>query len=320
MKVLLSFVLVMLCFSYSFASKELIDKFVSWKKVQIIKVVLDWTTQIITSVSTWWDSFENLVKNVWWDTGINWAYFCPADYPQCNWENSTTSDRVYKWEVFSKYWKDLGARWLFGFDQSWSPLFILNNLWYVEWINKKYNDDKLDQVYYGISNHPVLLLEWENVLSESENLIESKLSSKTSKSFICSTKDNKKIYMGVVQNSTIYELPDFLKINFDCYYAINLDNGGSQWLIYDWKLYKKPWRKIMDAFVVLDWLQLKLYQQSEKKKIISDIEKLISQKNNEWKIHQWNILNIRTKLQNIISSKDAELQKLINVKTTILEI
>lgn len=250
-KILTLFILFLLSWT-SFAYQEYINKNIDWKTVSLIKVVLDWKHKIVTAVSDSWDTLENLVNNEWWISGINWAYFCPTDYSQCWWYNHTDSDRVYKWEIHSKYWSDLWARWMFWFNQSWEVLFILNNLWYVSGINKKLNEDKLWELYYWISNFPVLLVNWENVINESMNLVETKMSTKWPKSFICSKQDWKTIVMWSVSDMTVPLMPDYIKKNFDCYNAINLDNWWSLGMIYNNKIIKKPWRKIMDAFVIVE--------------------------------------------------------------------
>ena len=50
----------------------------------------------------------------------------------------------------------------------------------------------------------------------------------------------------------IYELPNYLKKNFDCYFALNLDAGYSSAMVYDGEVLERSnRRRIMDAFVVL---------------------------------------------------------------------
>ncbi len=252
-KLILLFMLFCFGFSFSFAKKEFIDKTIDGKTVKVIKVVLDWTTKIVTSVAfTWWDSFENLVKKEWWDTWVNWAYFCPSDYPNCGWQTRTNADRIYQWTQYFKFNWDMWSRWMFGFDKNWKPMFVMNNEGYAWWYVRQYNNEKIDDVYYWISNHPVLLIEWEDVLSNSESLIDVKMRNSSSKSFICSSSDNKTVHMWNISNLTIYELPAYLKKNFDCYNAIALDNWWSLGMMYGWKTYTKPTRQIMDAFVVVD--------------------------------------------------------------------
>ncbi len=232
--------------------QELINEVYDWKKTQYIKVILDENHTIITSLSEGWETLENLVSKVWWISWVNWAYFCPEDYKQCNWINYSQNTRFYNWEKYSKYKDDLWANWLFWFDYNWKPLFILNNFWYVDWIKRKYNYEKINEIKYWIANFPVLLLEWENVVNESENIIDEKQKTTWIKSFICSENNEKIIKIWIVENITVKEMAFFLQKNLNCYNAINLDSWNSLWMIYKNKTIKKPWRKIMDAFVVIE--------------------------------------------------------------------
>ena len=59
-----------------FAYKEVLIENRGWKPVRVIKVVLDGQHFIITSLAdNWWDTLENLVKKVWWDSGIMGHFF-----------------------------------------------------------------------------------------------------------------------------------------------------------------------------------------------------------------------------------------------------
>lgn len=231
--------------------QELVDENIEWKKVKYIKVVLDNEHEVITSISENWDTLEDLVKKVWWISWVNWAYFCPADYKQCEWINYSENMRFYNWEKYSKFKDDLWVNWLFWFDENGVPLFILNNYGYVEWINKKFNQEKLKDVKHWLSNFPVLLLQWENVIGDSENILDIKQKTSWIKSFICSLNDNKTILMWTINNVTVKEMAKFIQKNLNCYNAINLDSWWSLWMIYNNKTIKKPWRKIMDAFIVI---------------------------------------------------------------------
>ncbi|MFZ3233069.1 MAG: phosphodiester glycosidase family protein [Patescibacteria group bacterium] len=104
----------------------------------------------------------------------------------------------------------------------------------------------------GISNIPVLLLEGKNVLSESESEIDAKMRASSAKSFICSNEKGDVVHFGTVTSATIYEMPEFLRKNFGCYQAIGLDNGGSMGMSYEGRTVRKPGRKIMDAFAVVE--------------------------------------------------------------------
>jgi len=52
------------------------------------------------------------------------------------------------------------------------------------------------------------------------------------KTFICSTEDKSTIYMGVVGEITIPDMAEYLKKNFNCRNAMNLDAGYSIGMVY----------------------------------------------------------------------------------------
>lgn len=260
MKKILLFIGILL-FQWAYWYQEHIVEKIDGKNVNYIKVILDWKHKIITSLAQdWdhltkianWDTLENLVNKVGWVSGVNGAYFCPADYKQCWGINYSDNSRYFEGESYSRYGTDLGSSWLFGFDKNWDPLFILNNYGYVDGINRKINQDKLTQVQYGIANFPVLVVNGENVINESSAILESKQTARGIKSFICSESDNITINMWTVDNVTVQELAEFVQTNLNCYNAINLDSWGSLGMVYNHENIKKPGRKIMDAFVVVE--------------------------------------------------------------------
>jgi len=217
---------------------------------RVIKIVLGENISVVSTFSEQGESLDQLMKKENWVSAVNWAYFCPADYWHCNQQNTTTADRVSQGVRSSKYKPDLGARWLFWFNIEWELLFILNNLGYVQWINKKYNADKIDEIYNWISNFPVLLVDGEDVVDLSKSLLDDKMKTKWTKTFICHNQDKTIVYMGQIFNKNIYETPTYMKDTFWCYNGINLDAGASMWMIYNNSAKNTPWRNIMDAFVV----------------------------------------------------------------------
>jgi len=238
----------------SFAYKEIIFRNYDNKPVRVIKVILDWEHYIVSSIAEdGGETLENLTKKVGWDTSINWVFFCPDDYSQCE-VTSTISERIYlwEWEKYSKYRWDTWIRGIFGFNKNWKPLFVQKNLWYMTGLNINFNEDKIDELFFWLWNFPILLYNGENVLRWSEIEMDHKIRASWSKQFICSDQTNNIIYMWVVAGVTVYELTDLIKKYFDCYNAILLDAGLSAGMIYDWKVLKR-WtrRNIMDAFVVL---------------------------------------------------------------------
>jgi len=254
-KILSIIILITLSCSTAFAYKELIIRNIANKPVRVIKVVLDWEHYVVSSIALdWWNTLEYLTEMVWWDTSINWSFFCPEDYSYCEWYTHTISERIFLWEAekYSKYRDDMWIRWVFGFDIDWEPIFAQHNKSDMPWLNLNYNLDKINDLYFGLWNFPVLLVDWEDVLRWAEHEIEKKMRTAWNKHFICSTKDKKTIYMWVIGWVDMYMLTSFIKDNFDCYNAINLDAWNSASMIYDWRiLQRSPRRFIMDAFVVL---------------------------------------------------------------------
>jgi hypothetical protein len=235
-----------------FAAKEFVDAKIGGKTVNVVKVTLDATTRIVTPYADeGGETFENLLKKAGSDTGINGAYFCPADYSWCG-KTYTNADRAYEGTQNFKFGGDFGAKGFFGFDTDDKPLFVLDNVWYGKGIDRSYNASRKKDIKNGISNIPVLLLEGENVLAESESELDAKMKASSAKSFICSDESGNVVHFGTVTPATVYEMPDFLKRNFGCYHAVGLDNGGSMGLSYAGKTIRKPGRKIMDAFAVVD--------------------------------------------------------------------
>lgn len=250
-KILLATVLL-LAVTPAFAAKEFIDAKIDGKTVNVVKVTLDGDTRIVTpTAAEGGETFENLLAKAGSDTGINGAYFCPGDYRWCG-KTYTNADRAYEGKQDFKFGGDFGAKGFFGFDSNDKPLFVLDNIWYGKGIDRAYDVDRKKDLKNGVSNIPVLLLEGKNVLGESESEIDAKMRASSSKSFICSNESGDVVYFGTVTSATIYEMPDFIGKNFGCYQAIGLDNGGSMGLEYGGKLIKKPGRKIMDAFAVVE--------------------------------------------------------------------
>ena len=227
-----------------------------WHAIRVIKVVLDWNHFVVSSVADeWWETIQSLTKKVWWISSINWAFFCPQDYSNCD---STFSyyERVFKWDwkSYSKYWPDTSIRWIFGFTKSWEPLFVQNKISNTDaWLISNINSDRIWDLYFWISNFPVLLINWEDVTAGASEYIDSKMTWKWNRNFICSTKDEKTIYMWVVWTMSVWNMAKYLKEQFWCYNALFLDAWASSAMVYSWKVLDQGNRKIItDAFVVVD--------------------------------------------------------------------
>ena len=264
------------------AYKELLIENRGWRPIRVIKVVLDWEHFVVASPSkNWGATTEQLAKNVWGDTAINWAFFCPDDYSSCKLNGKrvthTVSERVYlwNWEDRSMYWWDTSIRMIFWFDKQGDPLFVQKSSWELDvWLWSNLNANRLDDIYFWIGNWPVLLLEGEDVVQASFLYIDKKLSGYSNRNFICSTEDQTTIYMWVVWSSSVWTLPKYLKEQFWCYNALFLDAWASTAMVYEWKTLDRGSRKrVMDAFVVLDRDQyIKLTGIIPEEKNISKVE------------------------------------------------
>ena len=239
-----------------FAQETLLQQVVDGKKVTLIRVILDGHDTIGTSVSENWESLASLVQKSGGVSGINGAYFCPADYAACGGKNTTNADRIWQGDgkTYSASWPDTGSRGIFGFDQGGNFLFVRNNLGFSGGVPGKFHAEDIGKIWYGLGNHPVLLQAGVNMLPAYENtgLIDAKMKASGVKNMICITDDEKTVYMGNIADITISEMPDYLQRNFGCAYALNLDSGGSLGMIYDGTTIRKPGRNIMDAFVVME--------------------------------------------------------------------
>lgn len=240
-----------------FAYRELIIENRGGYPVRVIKVVLDWQDYVVSSVAgDWGDTLENLTKKVWGNAAVNWVFFCPKDYSYCNWLTHTISERIFMWNSkdYSRFWPDTSIRAIFWFDKYWEPLLVQNNFWLHDvWYWSNINKDKQSDLYFWLGNFPVLLENWDDVVLGFLNYVDKKMETPWNKSFICSTKDNSTIYMWVVWWLNLRKLPAFIKEQFGCRNAINLDAWASLGMIYSWLVLDRGSRRnIMDAFVVLN--------------------------------------------------------------------
>ena len=251
-------IIVIWLFSSTFAYKELIIQNIDKKPVRVIKVVLDGEHFVVASpAEDGGATLQELIKKVWWDTGINGSYFCPRDYSYCNWVTHTNSERIFlwDWESWSRHRPDTSIRMVFGFDKMGEPLLVQNNLGKIFDYGLRLPLDTINfnKLHFGIGGFPTLLLNWEDKTYAYTVYIDEKMKTAGNKTFICSTKDWSTIYMWVVWGLNIPQMPAFLKKNFGCRNALNLDAWASIGMVYSGFVLDQWWRtRIMDSFVVLD--------------------------------------------------------------------
>ena len=250
---LFSFFLV----SSTFAYQEILIEERGGKPIRVIKVVLDGEHFVVASpAKSWGETLEQLTKNVKGTSAINGAFFCPKDYTECNKQTFSRYERVFMGdgEGYSMYWPDTSIRGIFGFEQDGSPLFVQNKISFHDvGLTSNINAERIDDLYFWISNFPVLLIEWDDVTAGAREYIDSKLTGKGNRNFICSTEDGKTIYMGVIGVSSVWDLAPYLKEHFGCYNALFLDAGASLGMVYDGNVLDRGSRTLItDAFVVVD--------------------------------------------------------------------
>ena len=250
--------------NYTSAYQEILIENRGWHAIRVIKVILDWEHFVVSSVAwEWWETIQSLTKKVWWISSINWAFFCPKDYSNCS-DTVSYYERVFKWDgaSYSQFWPDTSIRWIFGFTQDGNPLFVQNKIsdWDVGLVSN-INSEHIDDLYFWISNFPVLLINWDDVTVWASEYIDSKMTWRWNRNFICSTEDWKTIYMWYVWTMSVWNMAPYLKENFGCYNALFLDAGASSAMVYSGKVLSQWSRKLItDAFVVVDrdaYLKLK---------------------------------------------------------------
>ncbi len=238
------------CISFASATTTYLAKTENGHVYKVMKVALDGKSKIVVSAvasSMPAQSLQTLMENAGGTQAINGAYFCPdeAAYSWCV-GNTTDTLRKANGQLYSKRSKDIGMyKSLFGFAADGTPITVANDGTYKE-------DPNVDIVENGIAM-PTLVKDGINVaVLNNEMNNDAKQSKIGNKTFICSTKDNSVIYMWYVDGVTFSSIADYIIETFNCYNAIQLDNGWSKAMINDGKYVAGPWRNIMDAFVVIE--------------------------------------------------------------------
>ena len=102
---------ILFMFWFSSATTSLINETINWKKVQVMKVELDWKSTIVVSAVDNYNpakSLKSLMDSVWWIHAINWGFFCPNEkaYSWCEW-NTTDQLRISNWKLMSRWQTDI---------------------------------------------------------------------------------------------------------------------------------------------------------------------------------------------------------------------
>lgn len=233
---------------------DLVDKTVFKIDLQLYEIQT-WASQPGQTASVW-----SQVEEMGGVAGINASYFCPNEpsYAWCGSTNMTDADRVVAWIPNSLH-TETGIRWMFGFDQYGQFLFSQKRTVTDtdrrntgNGYRKNSNRDRLGDVYYGISNFPILIDGWEIVVNQYDpELFREHLVTPWRKGFICIDAEERFVYMWFIEWVTVETLAQTIKARYDCAYAINLDAWGSTALYtHGWYLLW-PWRQVPDGFVVV---------------------------------------------------------------------
>ncbi len=266
------------------SANTLIERTIGWYKANIIEHKTD---SKLYDIKIWvhpkdWGTLRSIMNTVWWVTGVNGVFECPKDYAACWWKNYTVNERYINGKKKAQY-KSTGDRVVFGWDKNIKPfLFQTDTI----------NANKEWEIWEGFANHPLLLKEWVSQVWKyhKKGLIDYKMKRKGTRNFICSDKQGKTIYFGLVYNITMDALAPALK-DLWCWNALNLDAWYSTSFIYNGKYITWPQRDILDwVFIVPKWVDTEEVKE-ESKRIMRNLLKKIQPLPTHKKIESLNNLN-----------------------------
>lgn len=218
-----------------------IERNIQWYKIKVIEYNTKsdlYDIQFLKSNSWTQEPLNKILSDNNAISWVNWIFFCPEYYSFCKWKEWTTNnERYFKWVKYEWY------------ETSWDkPMFVIDKD-KKSFIYKadEINTNKESEIYYWLSNRPLILKDWQNQLETywEQWLIDSKMSSYWTKNFICNTKDNSKIYFWLVYSINIDSMPSLL-LELGCNDALNLDAWLSTSFVYNWKYLVWPQRNVID--------------------------------------------------------------------------
>lgn len=252
MKKIFFAIIFFLIFSWSASANIYIENIFNWKKIKVFEYNISSTEY---NFKVWVNpdynatQLRDLMEKENWISAINWVFFCPRSYRECWGKDFTKNERYVEWLKYSQD-TNTGDRVVFAWDKENKPFLFQSD---------KINKDKEQKIYYWLANHPLILEWWEDKIPDYDQkwLIDSKMKVKWTRNFICSNEKKTKIYVWLVFDLTIFELPSLLK-DFWCYDALNLDAWWTTSMIYNWRQIVWPWRDLLDWVIIeRKWLDTK---------------------------------------------------------------
>jgi len=233
----LFFSLPYIAYGNSFSSTKVL-----WLKIQYIQYDVwsdDYTLKVAINKDA--TTLTSLARDYNGISGINWAFFCPADYSACWWVSHTINERIVNGEDLSFY-TDTGERAIFGWTGSGSPLFHQT---------KNINSDVREDFHWGLWNFPIIFSEWKNMIEiyHDNGLYDSKMKAPLPRHFICSNKEKTWIRFWRTHSTSLDALAPVL-YELWCWNALNLDAWNSSKFMYNGKDILWSGRDILDAVVV----------------------------------------------------------------------
>lgn len=269
LKKIFIFILLNTLFYSTSSANNFIENIFNWKKIRVLEYEI-WQNDYILKV--WANenfnatSLRELMEKNNWVSAINWVFFCPADYRECWKQDFTRNERYLEGIKFGSEYSTWD-RVVFAWDKETKPFLFQTD---------KINKEKENDIFYWLSNYPLILQAWENKVPEYQEkwLLVANMKTKWTRNFICSTEDKTKIYTWLVYDISLLDLWEYLR-SFWCYDALNLDAWATTAMIYNGRYLAWPGRKLLDAVIFeRKWLDIKKLNELTENVKVSLKEKL----------------------------------------------
>lgn len=244
--------ILFLFFPFIASANTFIEKVQSGYKMRVIEYDIKSTLYDLQFFKTQGTTQEPLDKILLENNAISWvngAFFCPEYYSFCAGKEGTTNNERFMKGVDYEWYEPSWDKAMFAIDKNRNSfIFQRDNI----------NTEKEKDIYYGLSNWPLILKDGVNTLEDyyDQWVIDSKMKSSGTKNFICNNKEKNKIYFGLIYSIDIDTEASILK-DFWCSDALNLDAWLSTAFIYNGKYIVWPQRGIIDAVWIVPKFDLK---------------------------------------------------------------